>query len=183
MNNNDNDKDNNNNNATATGENKGSTMNGSEGGESPVQDVVDSCRTGKIVEDDRLTLETEDGATKLQVIGYHDYYYDGVRKCLNKWVALVDPRLGTNFVTSEMFRMIKAAVACVRHSATKRPRMGHILRAFESLEAEDLSNGMKVGQSFEKVYGLEVNLNKSMVYGVGVSRSEAEDMRYVWDVV
>ncbi|GKD64995.1 hypothetical protein Tco_1307103, partial [Tanacetum coccineum] len=31
----------------------------------PVQDVVDSCRTGKIVEDDQLTLETEDGATKV----------------------------------------------------------------------------------------------------------------------
>ncbi|GJZ41680.1 hypothetical protein Tco_0588566 [Tanacetum coccineum] len=65
----------------------------------------------------------------------------------NKWVALVDPRLGTNFVASEMFRMIEAAVACVRHSATKRPRMGQILRAFESLEAKDPSNGIKVGQS------------------------------------
>ncbi|GKD33628.1 hypothetical protein Tco_1249137 [Tanacetum coccineum] len=40
--------------------------------------------------------------------------------------GLVDPRLGTNFVASEMFRMIEAATACVRHSATKRPRTGHV---------------------------------------------------------
>ena len=40
--------------------------------------------------------------------------------------VLVDPRLGTNFVASEMFRMIEAAAACVRHSATKRPRMGQV---------------------------------------------------------
>ncbi|GJY17828.1 proline-rich receptor-like protein kinase PERK9 [Tanacetum coccineum] len=40
--------------------------------------------------------------------------------------GLVDPRLGTNFVASEMFRMIEAAAACVRHSATKRPSMGQV---------------------------------------------------------
>lgn len=39
---------------------------------------------------------------------------------------LVDPRLGTNFVANEMFHMIEAAAACVRHSATKRPRMGQV---------------------------------------------------------
>ncbi|GJX73853.1 proline-rich receptor-like protein kinase PERK9 [Tanacetum coccineum] len=38
--------------------------------------------------------------------------------------VLVDPRLGTNFVASVMFRMIEVAAACVRHSATKRPSMG-----------------------------------------------------------
>lgn len=40
--------------------------------------------------------------------------------------ALVDPRLEKNYVESEMFRMIEAAAACVRHSAVKRPRMGQV---------------------------------------------------------
>lgn len=81
---------------------------------------------------------------------------------------LVDPRLGTNFVANEMFRMIEAAAACVRHSATKRPRMGQILRAFESLEAEDLSNGMRVGES--QIYNsaqqsAEIRLFNRMAFG------------------
>lgn len=40
--------------------------------------------------------------------------------------GLVDPRLEKNYVGSEMFRMIEAAAACVRHSATKRPRMSQV---------------------------------------------------------
>uniref|UniRef100_A0A2P2NFS8 non-specific serine/threonine protein kinase n=1 Tax=Rhizophora mucronata TaxID=61149 RepID=A0A2P2NFS8_RHIMU len=62
--------------------------------------------------------------------------------------ALVDPRLRKNYVASEMFRMIEAAAACVRHSAAKRPRMSQVVRALDSLdELSDLSNGMKPGQS------------------------------------
>ncbi|KAL5761523.1 hypothetical protein ACOSP7_017787 [Xanthoceras sorbifolium] len=61
--------------------------------------------------------------------------------------SLVDPRLGKNYVDGEMFRMIEAAAACVRHSAAKRPRMGQVVRAFEHLAASDLTNGMKVGES------------------------------------
>ncbi|GJV20342.1 proline-rich receptor-like protein kinase PERK9 [Tanacetum coccineum] len=38
--------------------------------------------------------------------------------------VLVDQRLVTNFVASEMFHVIEAAAACIRHSATRRPRMG-----------------------------------------------------------
>ncbi|EFH63458.1 hypothetical protein ARALYDRAFT_894642 [Arabidopsis lyrata subsp. lyrata] len=38
--------------------------------------------------------------------------------------SLADPKLAGNYVESEMFRMIEAAGACVRHLATKRPRMG-----------------------------------------------------------
>lgn len=40
--------------------------------------------------------------------------------------ALVDPRLAGNFVSGEMFRLIQAAAACVRHSSTKRPTMGQV---------------------------------------------------------
>ncbi|XVE85984.1 hypothetical protein DITRI_Ditri17bG0135800 [Diplodiscus trichospermus] len=61
--------------------------------------------------------------------------------------GLADPKLGRNYVESEMFRMIEAATACVRHSAAKRPRMGQVVRAFDSLATSDLTNGMRVGES------------------------------------
>lgn len=61
---------------------------------------------------------------------------------------LVDPRLEKHYVESEMFRMIEAAAACVRHSAPKRPRMAQVVRALDSEgEMSDLSNGVKYGQS------------------------------------
>ncbi|CAI9087342.1 OLC1v1021393C1 [Oldenlandia corymbosa var. corymbosa] len=61
---------------------------------------------------------------------------------------LVDQRLGNNFEKTEMFRMIEAAAACVRHSASKRPRMSQVVRALESIsEVGDIMNGMKAGQS------------------------------------
>ncbi|KAL9424849.1 hypothetical protein AB3S75_031884 [Citrus x aurantiifolia] len=62
--------------------------------------------------------------------------------------ALVDSRLEKNYVDSEMFQMIEAAAACVRHSATKRPRMSQVVRALDTLDgASDLTNGVKPGQS------------------------------------
>ncbi|XWS75378.1 hypothetical protein CRYUN_Cryun01aG0081700 [Craigia yunnanensis] len=61
---------------------------------------------------------------------------------------LLDPRLEKNYVDHEMFRMIEAAAACVRHSAAKRPRMSQVVRALDSLdESSDLTNGMRLGQS------------------------------------
>ncbi|XP_060191857.1 proline-rich receptor-like protein kinase PERK8 [Lycium barbarum] len=61
---------------------------------------------------------------------------------------IVDSRLEKNYVASEMFRMIEAAAACVRHSASKRPKMSQVVRALDSMdELSDLSNGMKPGQS------------------------------------
>lgn len=44
--------------------------------------------------------------------------------------GLADPRLEMNYIDSEMFRMIEAAAACVRHSATKRPGMGQVLHRY-----------------------------------------------------
>lgn len=62
--------------------------------------------------------------------------------------GLVDPRLERNYIESEMFRMIEAAAACVRHSSSKRPRMGQIVRALDGLsDSGDLSNGLRVGES------------------------------------
>jgi len=46
---------------------------------------------------------------------------------------LTDPRLGNNYIDSEMFRMIEIAAACVRHSAAKRPGMGQV-NSFTLLE-------------------------------------------------
>ncbi|KAK7394311.1 hypothetical protein VNO78_14833 [Psophocarpus tetragonolobus] len=61
---------------------------------------------------------------------------------------LVDPRLGKKYDRHEMFRMMEAAAACVRHSSVKRPRMSQVVRALNSLdELWDLNNGMKPGQS------------------------------------
>ncbi|OIV93729.1 hypothetical protein TanjilG_16580 [Lupinus angustifolius] len=61
---------------------------------------------------------------------------------------LTDPRLQKHYVESEMFRMIEAAAACVRHSAPKRPRMVQVVRALDSGDdIFDLTNGVKYGQS------------------------------------
>ncbi|CAL5197068.1 unnamed protein product [Lathyrus oleraceus] len=61
---------------------------------------------------------------------------------------LVDPRLENNYVESEMFGMIEAAAACVRHSAPKRPRMSQVVRALDNGDdISDLSNGVKYGES------------------------------------
>ncbi|KAK9935489.1 hypothetical protein M0R45_022591 [Rubus argutus] len=61
---------------------------------------------------------------------------------------LVDPRLEKHYVEGEMLRMVQAAAACVRHSATKRPRMAQVCRSLDCEdELSDLSNGVKFGQS------------------------------------
>ncbi|KAL1198410.1 Proline-rich receptor-like protein kinase PERK10 [Cardamine amara subsp. amara] len=64
-----------------------------------------------------------------------------------EFTALADPKLDRNYVDAEMFRVIEAAAACIRHSAKKRPRMSQIVRAFDSLSEEDLTNGMRLGDS------------------------------------
>lgn len=45
---------------------------------------------------------------------------------------LADPRLEKHYVEAEMYRMIEAAAACVRHSAPKRPRMVQVRFVFVS---------------------------------------------------
>ncbi|OIT29880.1 PREDICTED: proline-rich receptor-like protein kinase PERK9 [Nicotiana attenuata] len=81
---------------------------------------------------------------------------------------LADPRLERNYVATEMLQLIEAAAACVRHSAAKRPGMGQIVRAFDSLSISDLSNGMKVGES--TIYNTaeqsaEIRLFRRMAFG------------------
>ncbi|WVZ09642.1 hypothetical protein V8G54_014172 [Vigna mungo] len=60
--------------------------------------------------------------------------------------SLADPRLEKNYIESDLYCMIEVAAACVRHSASKRPRMGQVVRAFDSLGGSDLTNGMQLGE-------------------------------------
>ncbi|KAI4373312.1 hypothetical protein MLD38_011448 [Melastoma candidum] len=82
--------------------------------------------------------------------------------------GLVDPRLESNYVEPELFQLIEAAAACVRHSAAKRPRMGQVVRAFDTLATADLTNGMRLGDS--EVYNSaqqdeEIRLFQRMAFG------------------
>ncbi|KAK7386882.1 hypothetical protein VNO78_27229 [Psophocarpus tetragonolobus] len=85
---------------------------------------------------------------------------------------VVDPRLEKQFVESEMFRMIEAASACVRHSALQRPRMLQVVRALDcGDEGSDLSNGVKYGHSmvFDSAqYDKEINIFRRMANGTFV---------------
>ncbi|EFJ07415.1 hypothetical protein SELMODRAFT_133636 [Selaginella moellendorffii] len=61
--------------------------------------------------------------------------------------GIVDERLA-NYNENEMLRMVEAAAACVRHSASKRPRMAQVVRALESDGAiSGLNQGVKPGHS------------------------------------
>lgn len=42
--------------------------------------------------------------------------------------SLTDPKLGKNYVESEMTCMLEVAAACVRYSSAKRPRMGQVMK-------------------------------------------------------
>ncbi|XP_027343294.1 proline-rich receptor-like protein kinase PERK9 [Abrus precatorius] len=77
--------------------------------------------------------------------------------------SLIDPKLEKNYVESEMFCMIEVAAACVRYSSAKRPRMGQVVRAFDSLASSDLSNGMRVGDSV--LQSTEIRLFRRMAFG------------------
>ncbi|XP_072981983.1 proline-rich receptor-like protein kinase PERK8 isoform X2 [Typha latifolia] len=86
-----------------------------------------------------------------------------------KFEELVDPKLEKNYNEVEMFRMIEAAAACVRHSASRRPRMGQVVRVFDNLaEAEvDISNGVQPGKSelFNVANTADIRLFQRMAFG------------------
>ncbi|KAJ1404932.1 Serine-threonine/tyrosine-protein kinase, catalytic domain [Sesbania bispinosa] len=82
--------------------------------------------------------------------------------------SLIDPKLGKNYIDSEIICMIEVAAACVQHSATKRPRMGQVVRAFDSLSTSDLTNGMRFGESeaFDLAQqSAEIRLFRRMAFG------------------
>ncbi|KAI3704697.1 hypothetical protein L1987_74924 [Smallanthus sonchifolius] len=93
---------------------------------------------------------------------------------------LVDPRLGKNYMQVEMFRMIEAAAACIRHLAPKRPQMSQVVRALDSIVefTTDLSNGMRPGQSeiFDsREQSAQIRLFQRMAFGSQDYSSEYYD--------
>ncbi|GJN06053.1 hypothetical protein PR202_ga23738 [Eleusine coracana subsp. coracana] len=80
---------------------------------------------------------------------------------------LVDQRLDKNYNEVELFRMIEAAAACIRHSASRRPRMSQVVRALDSLADVDLTNGVQPGQSelFNVASTAEIRLFQRMAFG------------------
>ncbi|XP_010460140.1 PREDICTED: proline-rich receptor-like protein kinase PERK12 [Camelina sativa] len=82
---------------------------------------------------------------------------------------LVDRRLEKHYVEHEVFRMIEAAAACVRHSGPKRPRMVQVVRALDcDGDSGDISNGIKVGQSTaydSGQYNEEIMKFRKMAFG------------------
>ncbi|KAF8724794.1 hypothetical protein HU200_020729 [Digitaria exilis] len=82
--------------------------------------------------------------------------------------GLVDPRLEKKLNEAEMVRMIEAAAACIRHSASRRPRMSQVVRVLESLADIDLTNGVQPGQSqlFNVANTAEIRMFRRMVDGV-----------------
>ncbi|KAF3956162.1 hypothetical protein CMV_018689, partial [Castanea mollissima] len=64
--------------------------------------------------------------------------------------ALIDTGLQNEYNPSEMRRMVACAAACVRNSASNRPKMSQIVRALEgNLPLDDLNGGIKPGDSGE----------------------------------
>lgn len=106
---------------------------------------------------------------------------------------LADPRLERQYDETEMFRMIEAAAACVRHSFIKRPKMGQVMmfvlaanilscyhgfsnvlmlpqvvRALDTMATTDLTNGMRVGESemfSPTAQSAEIQLFRRMAFG------------------
>ncbi|KAL2334203.1 hypothetical protein Fmac_015416 [Flemingia macrophylla] len=91
--------------------------------------------------------------------------------------SLTDPKLGQNYVQSEMFCMIEVAAACVRYSSAKRPRMGQVVRAFDSLATCDLSNGMRIGDSTQQ--SAEIRLFRRMAFGFGNQDYNADFLSHI----
>ncbi|CAM0912121.1 unnamed protein product [Alopecurus aequalis] len=82
---------------------------------------------------------------------------------------LVDPRLGENYDAVEMFRVIEAAAACIRHSAARRPKMGQVVRILDSLTLNDvdLTNGVQPGKSqmFNVANTVDIKQFQRMAFG------------------
>uniref|UniRef100_A0A0D9WQ25 non-specific serine/threonine protein kinase n=1 Tax=Leersia perrieri TaxID=77586 RepID=A0A0D9WQ25_9ORYZ len=92
---------------------------------------------------------------------------------------LVDPRLNGNYDDVEMFRVIEAAAACIRHSAARRPKMGQVIRILDSLTDVDLSNGVQPGKSqmFNVANTADIRQFQKMAFGSQDFSSEYSQSR------
>ncbi|ONM38472.1 Proline-rich receptor-like protein kinase PERK10 [Zea mays] len=88
---------------------------------------------------------------------------------------LPDPRMENRFDENEMFHMIVAAAACIRHSAAMRPRMGQVVRALDSLADSNLNNGLQPGRCevFLEPQSEEIRLFRLREFG---SRDGSEEL-------
>ncbi|XP_031255087.1 proline-rich receptor-like protein kinase PERK4 [Pistacia vera] len=101
-----------------------------------------------------MLLELITGRKPVDITMMEDSLVDWARSVANEalesgnYDRLVDPRLENNYEPHEMARMVACAVASVRHSGRKRPKMSQIVRALEGDSSlEDLHDGVKPGQS------------------------------------
>ncbi|XP_044469297.1 proline-rich receptor-like protein kinase PERK4 [Mangifera indica] len=101
-----------------------------------------------------MLLELITGRRPVDVNMMEDSLVDWARVIANEALEsgnfdkLVDHRLENNYVPHEMARMVGCTMACVRHSARKRPKMSQIVRALEGDSSlEDLQDGVRPGQS------------------------------------
>ncbi|XP_039845542.1 proline-rich receptor-like protein kinase PERK8 [Panicum virgatum] len=92
---------------------------------------------------------------------------------------LIDPRLDGDFDDVEMFRVIEAAAACIRHSAARRPKMGQVVRVLDSLTDVDLSNGVQPGKSqmFNVANTADIRQFQRMAFGSQDFSSEYSQTR------
>uniref|UniRef100_A0A0E0LBR2 non-specific serine/threonine protein kinase n=1 Tax=Oryza punctata TaxID=4537 RepID=A0A0E0LBR2_ORYPU len=92
---------------------------------------------------------------------------------------LVDPRLDGDYDDVEMFRVIEAAAACIRHSAARRPKMGQVVRVLDSLTDVDLSNGVQPGKSqmFNVANTADIRQFQRMAFGSQDFSSEYSQSR------
>lgn len=62
---------------------------------------------------------------------------------------LMDPRLDGDYDPKEALKILEVAASCVRHTASKRPKMGQVVRALESEDINNIHQGLRPGHSSE----------------------------------
>lgn len=62
---------------------------------------------------------------------------------------LIDPRLNGDYDPKEALKILEVAASCVRHTASKRPKMGQVVRALESEDINNIHQGLRPGHSSE----------------------------------
>ncbi|KAK3033798.1 hypothetical protein RJ639_034369 [Escallonia herrerae] len=95
----------------------------------------------------RKAINTEDSLTNDSLVSWARPFLTRALEDGN-FDILVDPRLQKTYDEKEMASMVACAAACVRHSASRRPRMSQIVRALEGdVSIMDLDEGIRPGHS------------------------------------
>ncbi|KAK3004374.1 hypothetical protein RJ639_020013 [Escallonia herrerae] len=95
----------------------------------------------------RKAINTEDSLTNDSLVSWARPFLTRALEDGN-FDILVDPRLQKTYDEKEMASVVACAAACVRHSASRRPRMSQIVRALEGdVSILDLDEGIRPGHS------------------------------------